>query len=566
MFKLTKKKISIISICLVFAILFGLMISSLGYFSDTIFASSDGTTGTVQVGFDDSGINLLNQYGQDILDPGDARPVKFAVTNEGNKSIDTEVVITLTSSEPMSNNHKASPMSLRNRSLSVYSSEYELYWAKDVTYTDGYGYTVNNGASPIQVRSMNAVGTQIVYVLDGTVLSGNSSLDEQEREYKGSVNLDSYLILPEQYMDIYPDEDISVFGIAEIANVGSPYVYDPIDTDKIVVIPDFVEYRSETIKGYSYLDLYGLIESGITKIAVNKEVHSFLDYSYDYETDEESFGVLTADEVTSKYGITIEYYDNFSKFEGGERIITEAEYNALSDEDKSNFTLCADNLEYDIVLLFDPNSSNAFQNSSVSLKIEVRAKQHRNTGAGWELVSDDLFSSIDQSVFTVEYDAMHRVTLTGIKDGADLTNVVIPEGVEVIPEDFFLGNTDIQTVTLPSTIKEIHEYAFYNCKNLTSVNFPEGLEYIGENAFSMCGLPEIVLPESLMYIESYTFYKNPATVIVIPDSINTIGYCAFLTYDEIATDVYTDLDYVIGDEDIWGDRINTYFSYNEYVG
>lgn len=422
---------------------FVLMLScSFAYFTDYLATSTTGTAGTVEVSLDDSGINLLNPDGQDILNPGDARPVAFTVTNDGNKSVDTEVIITLTSSVPMCNNQRLNfePMSLRVAEegtpdpmlyeKEVYSSEYELYLKDDVVFVDGYGHYPKADAEPLQVRYMNAVGTQIAYILDSEVLSGNMSLDEQEKEYKKISNLDD------------------------------------------------VNYAS---------------------------------------------------------------------------VITAYEYALLSDTERAYYAACNDTKTYEIVLVFDPNSGNEFQNSSVSIQIEVKAKQHHNTEMGWELVGESTNASIDTSVFTVENNPFGQVELTGVQDGVDLyslTDIEIPEGVEVIPNQFFQGWENLKTVKLPSTLKVIGDLAFKGCRGMTSINLPEGLEFMGNWAFGDCNsLTEIAIPDSVTYVGESTFrYSGVENVtigsgltyisnhmfagtelksIVIPSTVKEIGEYAF---------------------------------------
>ena len=86
------------------------------------------------------------------------------------------------------------------------------------------------------------------------------------------------------------------------------------------------------------------------------------------------------------------------------------------------------------------------------------------------------------------------------------TNVVIPEGVEVISESTFRKWKELETVIIPKTVKKIESNAFFECEKLKSVILPEGLEEIGDDAFSKC---------------------RSFTSIIIPDSVKHIGYEAF---------------------------------------
>ena len=84
--------------------------------------------------------------------------------------------------------------------------------------------------------------------------------------------------------------------------------------------------------------------------------------------------------------------------------------------------------------------------------------------------------------------------------------VVIPEGVETIPDYAFYGQTGITSITIPAGVTSIGNSAFDNCKNLTSIVIPAGVTSIGDFAFSSCsGLTSIVIPNSVTRIESWAF-------------------------------------------------------------
>ena len=77
-----------------------------------------------------------------------------------------------------------------------------------------------------------------------------------------------------------------------------------------------------------------------------------------------------------------------------------------------------------------------------------------------------------------------------ISDGAFMffgfTEVVLPEGMEIIGDGAFTFCDEMTKIVLPSTLKAIGKKAFSCCSSLKIINFPESLEYIGENAFEKC--------------------------------------------------------------------------------
>jgi hypothetical protein len=78
---------------------------------------------------------------------------------------------------------------------------------------------------------------------------------------------------------------------------------------------------------------------------------------------------------------------------------------------------------------------------------------------------------------------LERYAFTG---SAELTAVVIPEGVTTIEDFAFAQCPALTSVTLPASITVIQDGAFMNCPNLTTVNLPGKLERLGDYAFIGC--------------------------------------------------------------------------------
>lgn len=65
-----------------------------------------------------------------------------------------------------------------------------------------------------------------------------------------------------------------------------------------------------------------------------------------------------------------------------------------------------------------------------------------------------------------------------------ITDVVIPENVQVIGGDAFRNCFDLRNLLLKKGLIEIEGHAFENCMGLKSITIPETTEEIGEDAFS----------------------------------------------------------------------------------
>lgn len=94
------------------------------------------------------------------------------------------------------------------------------------------------------------------------------------------------------------------------------------------------------------------------------------------------------------------------------------------------------------------------------------------------------------------------------KERAQITSVVVEDGITEIGSFAFYGLTNLNSVSIADSVTEVGGYAFKNCTALTDVQLPEKLESIGESAFYGCsGLSEISFQVSLKSIGGYAFSR-----------------------------------------------------------
>ncbi|MBD5631965.1 MAG: leucine-rich repeat domain-containing protein [Clostridia bacterium] len=113
-------------------------------------------------------------------------------------------------------------------------------------------------------------------------------------------------------------------------------------------------------------------------------------------------------------------------------------------------------------------------------------------------------------------------------DTSEMEELILPDGVKVLPECIFAYSVNLKTVRFPSELERIEESAFQECTSLISVNI-ESVDEIGEFAFSECkGLESVKIASGLKKIGEYAFddCENLKTVI-LPDGLEEIGEHAF---------------------------------------
>lgn len=120
--------------------------------------------------------------------------------------------------------------------------------------------------------------------------------------------------------------------------------------------------------------------------------------------------------------------------------------------------------------------------------------------------------------------------LITVTDGSNASGTVtIPASIDGFPvltigRDAFNGNKNITEVVIPEGVQEIAMYAFQYCDNLSKVSLPNTLLFIDSVAFERCkSLTEITIPASVQGVawnifmnsgmESVTFEGNAPEVI-----------------------------------------------------
>jgi len=110
-------------------------------------------------------------------------------------------------------------------------------------------------------------------------------------------------------------------------------------------------------------------------------------------------------------------------------------------------------------------------------------------------------------------------------------NTKIPNGIEIISNNAFAGNSIMEYIEIPSSVKTIEENAFLECTSLKTILFNENsqLQTIKKQVFAGCvSLDYISLPEGTEYIGEKAFeYCVSLETVDLPSTITEIGEKAF---------------------------------------
>lgn len=87
-----------------------------------------------------------------------------------------------------------------------------------------------------------------------------------------------------------------------------------------------------------------------------------------------------------------------------------------------------------------------------------------------------------------------------------LTEVELPENIEVIPYGTFMGCCSLTHVNIPNGVAAIGDFAFQSCTELSKIALPDHCEEIGVYAFESCGaLTELTIPSSIKKVGEKCF-------------------------------------------------------------
>ena len=167
--------------------------------------------------------------------------------------------------------------------------------------------------------------------------------------------------------------------------------------------------------------------------------------------------------------------------------------------------------------------------------------------------------NIPDSVTSIEawaFDSCHSLTSINIPDCVtsienstfswchSLRNINISDTVTRIGDNAFSNCKSLKNINIPNGVTRIGYDAFFNCKSLISITIPSSVIAIGANPFCGCHADLKNESKAFIYEHHVLFNKDKTTIIsyrakeanyAIPDSVTSIGVCAFAGCDSLTS-------------------------------
>lgn len=201
--------------------------------------------------------------------------------------------------------------------------------------------------------------------------------------------------------------------------------------------------------------------------------------------------------------------------------------------------------EYDYESLYDYNNLEGY---GVRVERNEAGKVVKAIVSGVNgKVPDGFFANLKGSV-----DENGKPIAVPAERWADLTEVVIEDGVTEIGKDVFQGCVGLTKVTIPGSVKKIGTWSFYMCKGLKNVDIPANME-IGDSSFRQSGLEQVTVSGGS--VGNYAFHRSEdlkkitvncetigeeafsgcdyLTDITLGENVKTLGDKAFYTCDAL---------------------------------
>ena len=138
-------------------------------------------------------------------------------------------------------------------------------------------------------------------------------------------------------------------------------------------------------------------------------------------------------------------------------------------------------------------------------------------------VGEYLFSECRYLISVSIPNSVTTICGSAFRSCSKLSNVNMSNGVKCIGRYAFYGCSSLENIIIPNSVTTICEDAFRSCSKLSNVNMSNGVKCIERCAFYGCSsLENITIPTSVNSIKQCAFQGTKLTKITIPDSVTEI--------------------------------------------
>lgn len=139
------------------------------------------------------------------------------------------------------------------------------------------------------------------------------------------------------------------------------------------------------------------------------------------------------------------------------------------------------------------------------------------------------------------------------QDCTELTSVSVPNSVKQIGEHAFAGCSGLTSVSIGTQVNQIDGWAFYGCNNLkyltwNAVNCRYGIS----NNTNTQNIEQVTIGDEVEILPNSFVAYSKITSVYIPNSVKTIGDCAFYSCSGLTTINIPNSVVTIGDAAFWG--------------
>ncbi len=237
----------------------------------------------------------------------------------------------------------------------------------------------------------------------------------------------------------------------------------------------------------------------------------------------------------------------------GNTVLKTAKFAAITAIESMAFQGCTALKSVDLPNTLTTIASTAFTGCTALTKITIALAEGAISGAPWGATNATVIWAGTELIID-----SNDGFLESYKNNIDIVKVTITSNVTAIPDNAFIGCTNLATLIIGSSVATIGDTAFSGCTSLTSVTIPAGVTEIGTNAFASTSITTISISKEIDTITGSPWGATNATVTWAGDEPINL-------YDDTVTDIngymrYADhkFNYVNGSTDYTSNAV-TYF-------